>query len=204
MVLDAYRNGIRLLGYIDGWRAAPAPHLIGEYDALQVSPPIIMDWRPIPLDTKGYSLVYRFRELQIWRNPNEFPAAFLLPARRLSDPTPVAADEVIPLAPVGGSGINARVLEVEANEHSLAVVTESWFEGWTATVDGQPADLVSVSNYLAVRVPPGQHSIRFEYTPWSFPIGLAISGISWLLVAAIGAKSLLGRRTFRASAWRAA
>ena len=56
--------------------------------------------------------------------------------------------------------------------------------GWTATVDGRPAPLVSVDGALmGVFVPAGDHVVRLRYLPKSFVAGAAVTGIA--LAAAV-------------------
>jgi hypothetical protein len=73
-----------------------------------------------------------------------------------------AADEVV---------INASV-----TRNSLLVLTDSFYPGWKATVDGQKARIIR-ADYLfrAVYLTPGEHTVRFVYRPTSFWLPLMIS-----------------------------
>ena len=58
-------------------------------------------------------------------------------------------------------------------------------EGWSATVDGQPAEVEKVNiGFMAVKVPSGQHTIRFDYeTPglhWGIIITFTAAGLTIL------------------------
>ncbi|MFQ5944548.1 MAG: hypothetical protein ACE5JF_13455, partial [Anaerolineales bacterium] len=158
MTIDAYQHNFRLLSFVDGWRAAPAPNLVGRFDALQVKPSYQIDWVPLPLDTQGYELAFQVRDLRVWHDPNVHPAAFLIPADRLDNPSPITADEAIPVISYERADVNSLTVDLEAKENSILVVLESWFDGWTAAVDGEQTNLLSVSNFLAVRVPSGRHT----------------------------------------------
>ncbi len=61
------------------------------------------------------------------------------------------------------------------------VLSDSYFPGWEAAVDGKPARILR-ANYLirAVALEPGAHEIVFRYRPWSWRIGKTISLISIL------------------------
>jgi uncharacterized membrane protein YfhO len=63
------------------------------------------------------------------------------------------------------------------------VLTDAFFPGWQATVDGQPAAIVRADFALrGVSVPAGRHQVVFEYTPASFRLGAAISGGALLVL----------------------
>lgn len=86
---------------------------------------------------------------------------------------------------IGGSPGGAVVEEyepghigvrVDAVRLALLVVAESWYPGWRATIDGQPAQVLR-ANYLSqgVVVPTGSHLVELEYSPDSFRYGQLIS-----------------------------
>jgi uncharacterized membrane protein YfhO len=46
------------------------------------------------------------------------------------------------------------------------VLNDVWHPWWTATVDGQPADILKANVlFRAVEVTPGRHRVRFEFKP---------------------------------------
>lgn len=59
-----------------------------------------------------------------------------------------------------------------------------WEQGWSATVDGTPTEILRANvGFMTVRVPAGDHEIRFTYrTPGLLP-GKAVSAVSALLLA---------------------
>jgi uncharacterized membrane protein YfhO len=57
------------------------------------------------------------------------------------------------------------IYQVNAKSGGLAVFSEVFYpEGWSATIDGKPADIIKV-NYLlrGLDVPSGKHTIEFAY-----------------------------------------
>ena len=80
---------------------------------------------------------------------------------------------------------NALEYNYSAAEEQLVVFGEVYYPaGWKAWIDGQPVDILR-ANYIlrALRVPAGEHQIRFAFEPESFTKGATYSRISsWLLL----------------------
>jgi hypothetical protein len=79
----------------------------------------------------------------------------------------------------------ARVdIEVQAAAPALLVLSDLFYPGWEATVDGRPAEILR-ANYVmrAVAIPKGAHEVRFLYRPASFRAGETASAAGCLAVA---------------------
>ncbi len=66
----------------------------------------------------------------------------------------------------------------------LVVLSDTYFPGWTATVDGKPVGILEVYGALrGVVVEKGEHRIEMVYRPWSALVGggLSLLGIGLLL-----------------------
>jgi len=79
------------------------------------------------------------------------------------DPSPAGKANVIL-----NEDLNVSI-EVDAKRDSLLILTDSYYPGWQATIDGikkpiYPANL----NERMVIVPEGKHLIKFGYKPYSF------------------------------------
>jgi Bacterial membrane protein YfhO len=80
---------------------------------------------------------------------------------------------------------NRVFLEVETTRPGYLVLADSWYPGWTATIDGQstavlPADVA----FRAVALPvPGKHRVVFRYFPPGLMVGLAISAVTTAILA---------------------
>jgi hypothetical protein len=62
-----------------------------------------------------------------------------------------------------------------SSKESLLVLSEIWYpEGWSATIDGETADIIR-ANYIlrALIIPAGEHEVQLSYVPQ----GLATAGI---------------------------
>jgi hypothetical protein len=54
------------------------------------------------------------------------------------------------------------------------VVEENQWEGWTATMDGSPVELIP-GTFLSVQAPVGTHTYEFRYKPWDVWVGLGVT-----------------------------
>jgi Bacterial membrane protein YfhO len=83
--------------------------------------------------------------------------------------------------------------EVETSGRSFFVVADSFFPGWTATVDGQPAPIYAV--YGCVRgiqiQTAGRHRVEMRFVPPGLAAGLACTSAGFLLLCLLW----LGDRT---------
>jgi len=92
--------------------------------------------------------------------------------------------------------LNEIRLDVTTPADAYLVLSEVWYPGWRATVDGQPSPVLR-ANYAfrAVRLGPGQHQVQLTFAPASWTAGLAISGLTALALIAWGIlKSYYRRR----------
>lgn len=87
-------------------------------------------------------------------------------------------------------------ISVNTDKSGLLVVTDHYYPGWLATVDGKPTDIVRANGVLrAVYVPQGQHSVEFAYEPESLRNGFIVAAIALLcLVVLASCLFIKGRR----------
>ena len=87
-------------------------------------------------------------------------------------------------------------LRVAASAPAILVLSEVWDPGWSATVDGQSAQVLLADYALrGVPIPQGNHTVILRYDPPLLRIGLVISATTALLLvgAAIWSKSQASR-----------
>ncbi|HZN95995.1 MAG TPA: YfhO family protein [Myxococcales bacterium] len=81
-----------------------------------------------------------------------------------------------------------RGLELEATAcggGGLLVVGDAFDPGWRVKVDGRPAEVHRANLALrAVPLGPGRHHVRMTYLPWTLWLGLAISALALVALAA--------------------
>jgi Bacterial membrane protein YfhO len=80
-----------------------------------------------------------------------------------------------------GAGIS---LEIDARRAAALVVSEAWFPGWTAFVDGHEVPVHRADALLlGVLVPPGRHQVTLRYVAPGAHAGIAISSAFLLVLA---------------------
>jgi Bacterial membrane protein YfhO len=134
---------------------------------------------------------------------------FRVLGRPAADPTAVALlQEPAPagLQPAAGAGPPGRAevtadrgerLEVlaQAARPALLVVTDAWHPGWSATVDGRPAEVHKVDGaFRGVVVPAGTHRVVLRYRPPGMTTALWLAGLGLAALAGLAVAGLLGRR----------
>ena len=88
------------------------------------------------------------------------------------------------------------VLRVDADVPGFAVLTDQFAPGWTATVDGEPAEVLRANHaFRAVRVPAGRSTVRFVYRPDALYRGAAVSGAALLALVLLSLRARRATRT---------
>jgi hypothetical protein len=132
------------------------------------------------------------------------PTAELLPllARESFDPLAESFVEGAGLpaadgAPARGTAAtivrdDAQVVEIDATlaAPGLVVLADTYYPGWTATVDGAPAPILPTNHlFRGVPAPAGTHRIRFAYRPRSLVLGGALSLLGAIALAVAASRT---------------
>ena len=73
----------------------------------------------------------------------------------------------------------------ENSKAGVAVFSEIYYPGWTATIDGHPVEVARVNYVLrALRVPAGRHEIVFSFRPTSVSTTEVIAYVAFALLIA--------------------
>jgi len=153
--------------------------------------------------------------VRIYENPNALPRAYYVPEVRavgttdlllhslaLASVNPRRAALIDGLqAPAGGTPNDPTamgdvavvqdrsetvMLAVRATADGFVVLTDQYYPGWEATVNGAPVPIHRVNYaFRAVPVPAGASTVVFRYRPRALYAGAAISAASSLVVVAI-------------------
>lgn len=75
-------------------------------------------------------------------------------------------------------------IDVRATAPSIVVVRTTFDDGWEATVDGEPADVVPVDGFLqGVAVSAGEHDVRLTYRDAAVSAGVRAGLTAWTALA---------------------
>jgi uncharacterized membrane protein YfhO len=88
-------------------------------------------------------------------------------------------DELLEITGYSPNTINIRA---RLNTDAWILLTDSYYPGWKAIIDGQSEATVVPGNYVfrTIYVPKGTHDITFQYRPRFFGVCVMISLITLL------------------------
>jgi len=161
----------------------------------------------------GWKRVYD-ADLRVYQRTDPLPRVWLVPKaevihdeavvlQRLSandfDPhtsvvleqTPVEALGDATAGSIGSASIvdyanNHLSLQVSATQAGWLVLSESYYPGWTAKLDGKPVEVYRADAVLrAVAVPAGEHRLEMTFLPISFVVGASLSGLALISLLAV-------------------
>lgn len=88
------------------------------------------------------------------------------------------------------SNPNTKKIQIIANSPALLFLSESYYPGWQAFIDGKETEILRADFvFRAVYVPAGEHEVIFKYQPKSFNLGWQISsatitGLALIIICA--------------------
>jgi hypothetical protein len=116
-------------------------------------------------------------------SPEFNPAAFAIVSEPLGFASHSTARSPTPV--ITRRGLNEVVIWADPSAPGLLVLSDSFYPGWKAFVDGKGTEIHRV-NYVmrGVVLSPGNHEVVFRYDPLSFKVGALISATSVILLVA--------------------
>jgi len=148
-------------------------------------------FEPVILSTQGRYRLVHSGALKVYENLDALPRAFFVPHLTALPPSLSHIWEreggwrrgegrILSYAP------ERVVIQVEADQPGYLVLTDAFYPGWRATMDGTSVPILRADPYFrAVSVDAGQHRVEFIYQPLSLRLGLALSSLS-LLITLLG------------------
>ncbi|MFN8468014.1 MAG: YfhO family protein [Caldilineaceae bacterium] len=157
------------------------------YDLLNVKYVLVRTGTPLP-EGKFERVFGPIGDLEVYRNNDFAPRAWWAPGdadlANLEPPQQPGGAQVTHNSPT------AIDVQVNAPEAGYLILSETWYPGWSATVNGQAAPIEQVDGtFRAVPVPAGAAEVQLRYWPPSWTWGLVMLAAGVLLVviaAAIG------------------
>jgi hypothetical protein len=142
-----------------------------------------------PIHAPGLALEQEIGGTYIYRNEAVLPHAFVVPQGERP-----AGDDIrleLPIAPGPARTViysaNRIVVEADLKTPGLLVLSEVWYPGWRALVDGLEVPIRRVEGTLrGVYLDSGAQRVEFRYAPWTVWVGLAISASATLALLAYG------------------
>jgi uncharacterized membrane protein YfhO len=93
-------------------------------------------------------------------------------------------------------GADRVLISAESERGGHLVLTDAWFPGWTAHVDGRETRVERADHaFRAVKLGPGRHDVEFRYAPMSIRLGLALSALAVVVTGVLAGP----RRAIRAT-----
>jgi hypothetical protein len=179
-------------------------------------------WLIAEAEARGYAVVYADDFAKVFRRPSSpryffssdyrlttglealrglgklAPGRHLVLERRPSFASAPNRPDDPPVA-IAAFGRNRYRLTLDAPRPGLVYCSESSMPGWTARVNGRPAEILAANfAFRAVEVPAGEVTLEMGYRPPGLVPGLAVSGAALLAVLCLpwvgSGSQLRGRR----------
>jgi hypothetical protein len=167
-------------------------------------------YRMVPASSADPNPLYSDAYWKIYRDSSAFPHAWLVHRVTVEHDRDKTLDNVIgrvidlhnvafvpkPLDPaldassgqpedasITNYGTDSMGLKVQSHGRALLVLSENYFPGWKASVNGRPAPIYRVDGALrGIVVPDGTSVVKVWYASWSVRLGLLISFLAFLAV----------------------
>jgi hypothetical protein len=100
--------------------------------------------------------------------------------------SPLRAEETVAIVSDEPEHVVVETLVASA---ALLVLTDTFYPGWTATVDGVSSPILRADHaFRAVALEAGTHRVEFDYRPRSVRLGFALSALAAVLCLVLGTR----------------
>ncbi len=104
----------------------------------------------------------------------------------LSSPRLTSHPQTSPVPISLREGGNSRTIDLTLEQPAYLVLAYTYYPGWRATVDGQPAEILRANYaFMALPLQAGKHQVVLNYRPVSLTLGALITGLSALTIIAV-------------------
>ncbi len=151
-----------------------------------------------------FGLIYKDSKFSIYQNREVFPRAFLVSSYKIANNNQKIIDIMLDknfdlrknavvekdphfkqrensksTASVINYQPNKIDIETNSNNNSLLILTDNYYPGWKAKVNGKEVEVLRADyTFRAISVPKGKNKIEFYYIPDSFKWGIILAFIS--------------------------
>ena len=188
--------------YVDWHNFLQHPRFLDAANVRYIIAGVELQGVPWPVVHRGTALIYE--------NPGALPRAYLVNDVRVADPPDGALDLLAqpgfdpratavlyrepegagpdPADAPGRAEIveyepNRVVIRTESGARSLLVLADNLYDGWEATVDGEPAEILLTNHtFRGVLVDAGRQEVTFRFRPPGLLIGFWIYAIGFGLL----------------------
>ena len=157
-----------------------------------------------PTDASGtlpesWERIHSSKSMAVYRNGLAWPRAFVVASEASSlsqGPSLIPGSRSARMESYEPERV---CIDVESGESGTLVLTDQYFPGWRAYVDGVERPITPVAAlFRGVNVDAAGHRIEFRYEPASWRVGAGVSMVA-LIVAAIGAAVSVRRQRTRSA-----
>lgn len=94
------------------------------------------------------------------------------------------------------TGKAALSITINTDESRALFTTIPFEEGWTATIDGNPAQILNSANrtFMCLHVPSGSHTIELKFKPAGMKTGLILTACGFFVLALMFAMKIVVNR----------
>lgn len=102
-------------------------------------------------------------------------------------PAPLKADAASENVEITKYGLNEVAVSVKTRSPGILILTDQFYPGWKAFVDGEPKSVLEVDFCLrGVPVQAGKHEVVFSYKPNSFRRGVWLACCALVVLLGVG------------------
>ncbi len=159
-----------------------------------------------------FRLIYKDQKYEIYENLKSFPHSFLVSDyKSITNPqdvintifgssfnlrNQVVLDRIPDFNSVKGILGESKIekytpndikIKVQVNREGLLILTDAYYPGWQARVDGKITSIYKADYiFRAIRVPQGTHNVELIYNPLSFRLGICVGIVGVLGIFGFG------------------
>jgi len=137
-------------------------------------------------ETSTYPIVFSGKKFHVSENTRVLPRAFLTSAGK-AQIDPVRKQDILldenNYANIEKNEPQEIFIEAKNSETVSLILSDTYFPGWTASVDGVDAEIEeTASSFRKINLGPGKHRVAMKYKPRSFFLGSLISWLALIII----------------------